>query len=127
MVRSAVLGAVFFLLFLSIGAVAQAPQHLDVWVVAPSVSTSMESRTILRKLGWTEVPLRRAQAVLVVVRSSLSLPLRIHYDSTCELKQDADLQLNIMGPSFHVYVYRLADDMSVTEAEHTSYKADDRH
>jgi hypothetical protein len=32
-------------------------------------------------------------------------PLRSTYDCACESKHDADMQLNIAGQNFHVYVY----------------------
>jgi hypothetical protein len=97
---------------------------LDVWVVAPSVSTSMEARRIMAKLAWTSVSIRKASAALVVVRSGLYNPLRGSYDSQCELKEDADRQLNIAGTNFHVYVYDLRDDLSARQVDHQTYKAE---
>ena len=94
-------------------------------VIAPSVSTSMEARSIIRRNGWTESTLREAPAILVVVRSMLSNPLSSSYDSIKELQEGADRQLNIAGEKFHVYIYAINSDLSVTQRKHTSYKADD--
>jgi hypothetical protein len=124
MIRQACLGGVVLLLSLASGGSAQVRQPLDVWVVAPSISTSVEARSVMAKLGWTEVALRRASAAVVVVRSGLNNPLLPSYRSTCDLTHDADFQLNISGPNFHVYVFSIADDMSVRQVDHTSYKAD---
>jgi hypothetical protein len=59
------------LLVLTTGARAQVVPHLNVWVVAPSLSTRMEATTVLAKLFWTSVSIRRADAALVVARSML--------------------------------------------------------
>src|SRR5262249_5483062 len=85
-------------------------------VIAPSVSTSMKAREIRAAvLKKREVSLRYAEAILVVVRSSLFNPLRSSYDSVGELKRDADNQLNIAGPKFHVYTYSIDDDLAVSQ------------
>ena len=55
--------------------------------------------------------MKTADAILVVVRSSLSLLLRSSYDFIGELKEDADRQLNISGQKFHIYLYQLGDDL----------------
>lgn len=98
---------------------------LGVYVIAPSVSTSMEARSIRMKKGWVESSLRQADAILVVVRSMLFNPLDYSYDSVKELEDDADSQLNISGENFHVYIYSIDDDMEVSQEKHISYKADD--
>jgi len=94
-------------------------------VVAPSVSTSIEARLILRKQGWVETSLRDASAALVVVRSMLFDPLQFTYASFGELERDAESQLNIIGQDFHVYVYSLDDNLRPVQLQHVSYKADD--
>lgn len=94
-------------------------------VIAPSVSTSVEARSIMRRLGWVESNLGEAQAILVVVRSMLSDPLNYSYDSIKELQDDADMQLNITGEKFHIYIYQINADLGVTQLKHTSYKATD--
>jgi hypothetical protein len=98
---------------------------LGVYVIAPSVSTSMEARSIRIKKGWTESSLRQADAILVVVRSMLFNPLDYSYDSVKELQDDSESQLNISGENFHVYIYSIDDDMKVSQEKHVSYKADD--
>src|SRR5579885_2933634 len=102
-----------------------AGKGLRVYVIAPSVSTSMEARSIRMKNGWVESSLRQADAILVVVRSMLFYPLDYSYDSVKELEDDADSQLNISGENFHVYIYSIDDDMKVTQEKHVSYKAKD--
>ena len=102
-----------------------AGRGLSVYVIAPSVSTSMEARSIRMKNGWSEARLRQADAVLVVVRSMLFNPLNYSYDSVKELEEDADSQLNISGENFHVYIYSIDDDMKVSQEKHISYKAED--
>ncbi len=97
---------------------------ISVAVIAPSVSTSIEARRIMASQGWTQGKFKTAEAILVVVRSSLSLPLRSSYIFVGELKEDADRQLNIAGPKFHVYLYQLGDDLECTELRHISYEAE---
>jgi hypothetical protein len=94
-------------------------------VIAPSVSTSIEARSIMRRFGWVQTNLREAQFILVVVKSILFYPLNYSYGSIKELQDDADMQLNIIGENFHIYIYQINDDLSVTELKHTSYKAHD--
>ena len=94
-------------------------------VIAPSVSTSMEARSIMREQHWTEVSLRNAEAILVVVRSAIYEPLKFTYDCVKDLKQDADFQLNISGTYFHVYVYSFNDDLSINSIKHIYYEARD--
>jgi hypothetical protein len=36
------------------------------------------------------------------------------YENVCDLRRDADGQLNITGPNFHVYVYTMDDELRVT-------------
>ena len=98
---------------------------LGVYVIAPSVSTSMEARSIRMKKGWVESDLRQADAILVVVRSMLFNPLDYTYDSIKELKDDAESQLNISGEKFHIYIYSIDDKMKVSQQRHVSYKAND--
>jgi hypothetical protein len=97
---------------------------LRVYIVAPSISTSMEARSITMKKGWIESNLRQANTILVVVRSMLFNPLSDSYDSVKELQDDAESQLNISGENFHVYIYSIGDDMNVSQEKHFSYKAD---
>lgn len=105
------------------GALSQT-RGLHVVVIAPSVSTSMEARSVRTQLGWIETSSwLKADAIQVVVRSSLLNPLDRTYECACELREDAKRQLNISGPRFHVYVYRLEEDLSVVQVDHTSYDA----
>jgi hypothetical protein len=85
-----------FLFILSISSVyyptAQAQEEgrpLSVAVIAPSVSTSMESKRIIALQKWTVGKFKTADAILVVVRSSLSNPLRSTYQFIGDLSKDA--------------------------------------
>lgn len=93
-------------------------------VIAPSVSTSMKAREIRAQLRKKEVAFRYAEAILVVVRSSLFNPLQHGYDSVGELQRDADSQLNISGPKYHVYLYSMDDNLRVTQVSHKSFEAE---
>ena len=100
----------------------------SIYVIAPSVSTRGEAHVIMRENKWTETSAaREADAILVIVRSGLSHPMSSSYDSLDELRQDAANQLNLLGPRFHVYVYKLEDDQSVSELKHLSYDAESAH
>lgn len=103
---------------------AQQKRGLGVAVIAPSVSTSMEARKILTRQGWSQANLRNADGILVVVRSMLFNPLNYSYRSIGDLQNDADTQLNISGVNFHIYLYQINDDLSVTQLKHISYKAE---
>jgi hypothetical protein len=94
-----------------------------VYVIAPSVSTSMKAKEIRMRTGVPEVSLRSAYRALVVVRSALSNPLRGFYSNILELQQDADNQLNIAGPKYHVYVFELDEDFRPTQKSHDSFEA----
>jgi len=96
---------------------------LSVAVIAPSVSTSMESRRIVAKQKWTVGTLKDADAILVVVRSVLFNPLQATYRSLGKLREDAEGQLNISGPKFHVYIYKMGDNLQCTQLKHISYEA----
>lgn len=102
-----------------------AARGIGLFVIAPSASTSMEARAICMKQGWTDVPLRQARGILVVVRSMLFNPLRYSYDSVKDLGEDANRQLNVCGESFHVYLYDLDSQMRPNQRKHLSYKASD--
>jgi hypothetical protein len=93
-------------------------------VIAPSVSTSIMARQVLARLHASEIGFRNADSVLVVVRSSLYNPLMPAYGSVCDLQKDADAQLNIAGPNFHIYLYTMDDNLRVTQTGHQSFPAD---
>lgn len=99
----------------------QAPN--GVALIAPSVSTAQKAREVMQRMKWIEVKPRRADNVLVVVRSALFNPLRDRYESFGELRRDAENQLKIAGPKFHVYTYTLDDDLRVSQTEHVSQDA----
>jgi hypothetical protein len=92
-------------------------------VIAPSVSTTVMARQVLARLHTPEVSFRQADQVLVVVRSSFFNPLMSGYSTVCDLQKDADGQLNIAGPNFHIYVYAMNDDLRVTQTAHQSVPA----
>ena len=98
---------------------ALAQQGLSVAVVAHSISTRSEARKVLARRGWTETTnLQHADGILVVCRSSLNWPLNDSYQSFKELDDDADAQRNMSGSKFHIYVYKLNDDLSVEKVAH---------
>ena len=120
--------AIFFVTLLGVQSRSQVRSAFTgskVAVIAPSVSTSMMARAILREMHLSETTLKHADYVLVVVRSSLSDPLSFSYETECELKQDAEDQLNISGPNFHVYIFGLDDALRASEESHKSIRADD--
>lgn len=80
-------------------------------VIAPSTSTSILAREILVRTHAPEVPLRHASRVLVVVRSALVNPLMFSYPNYFDLVKNAEGQLNIAGPNYHIYVFSLEDDL----------------
>lgn len=96
----------------------------DVAIIAHSVSTSMEAQKVLARLKWREVQLKQADGILVVCRSMLLNPLKDSYGDITSLDKDADMQLNISGENFHVYIYKINEDLSVRLTKHLSYKAD---
>lgn len=100
-------------------------ENLNVAVIAPSISTSMKAREIRMSKGWSEVQYKQSDAILVVCRSGLFLPLSSSYKSIEKLEEDADSQLNISGSNYHVYLYKLNDDLSVDELQHINFPAND--
>ena len=120
MKRIALIGTVLFAC-----GFASVSEAVELAVIAPSVSTRMEARAILARLGWHETSLRDASGILVVVRSMLFNPLSWSYESIKDLQEAAEFQLNISGENFHIYIYSITPDLGVTQVKHTSYKADD--
>lgn len=118
------LSIIILILSISINLATSQDKVKEVAVIAPSVSTSMKAREIRSEMGWTEVYPKKADFVLVVVRSALYNPLMPSYKCYCDLKQDADYQLNIAGPNFHIYLYQLYNDLHVNQIDHTSFPAD---
>jgi hypothetical protein len=119
----AVLASSFFLVATPQTAFAQ--RGISVAVVAHSISTRVEARKVLARQGWTETTnLRQADGILVVCRSGLNWPLNDAYRSFKELNDDADSQLNISGSNFHIYVYKLNNNLSVEKVAHQSFPAD---
>ena len=97
----------------------------EVAVIAHSVSTSIKAREIRTQADWAEVPPKKADFVLVVCRSMLFNPLSFSYRSYGKLDEDAENQLNISGSNFHVYIYAINDDLSVTQVKHESFQVED--
>ena len=95
------------------------------YVITDSVSTDMEAYRILVQQHWLEVPLRRAQFALVVVRSETESPLIGIYSSLDALRHDAEMQVNISGSNYVVYVFALDDDLRPTELKRISYPVND--
>jgi hypothetical protein len=110
---------------LTLSRAASAQRGLNVAVIAHSISTRNEAREVLRRQAWSEKSLRQADAILVVCRSGLNWPLSSSYNSIKELDEGARSQLNISGSNFHIYIYRINDNLSVDEIKHIHYKAND--
>jgi len=94
------------------------------YVIAPSASTRLEARRLLRICRWTDTSVvKDADLVLVVIRSSASFPLASSYDSLRWLLEAANSQLNDSGAQFHVYLYTIRPGISLLESSHHSYDA----
>lgn len=93
-------------------------------VIAPSASTRRVANEVLLGLKKSETTnFRKAEAILVVVRSYSFSPLRFSYDSLKDLKRDAEFQLDFTGRRYHVYLYVLERDLSVSQLTHHSFEA----
>lgn len=101
-----------------------APKTQQVAVIAPSLSTAAKARSIMQSLKLTEVSPKDADIILVVVRSLLYYPLSPSYDSYRDLQRDAENQLNISGPTYHIYFYEHLGDLTVRELKHISEPAE---
>jgi hypothetical protein len=98
----------------------------DVYVIAHSISTRTEARRVMQKQGWSQsANPNQANGILVVCRSGLSYPLNSSYRNIKELNDDADSQLNISGSNFHIYLFNLNGNKTLSEARHVYYPADD--
>lgn len=100
-------------------------RNLRVAVIAPSISTSIKAREIRKSNNWLEVNPREADYILVVVRSNLFNPLNYSYDNYDSLEKDAEYLPNITGSNYHIYLYELKDDLSVSQVKHTYFEAED--
>lgn len=101
-----------------------APKTQQVAVIAPSLSTAAKARSIMQSLKLTEVSPKDADIILVVVRSLLYYPLSPSYDSYRDLQRDAENQLNISGPTYHIYFYEHLGDLTIRELKHISEPAE---
>lgn len=110
----------FCLLTASVSANAQ-----NVAVIAHSVSTRMEARNVISERSMNRIELKDAEKVLVVCRSGLRYPMSSSYRSISDLDDDADMQLNISGRYFHVYLFSVDSSGRVQELEHERYLASD--
>lgn len=99
-----------------------APQGPLVYLVAPSASTMAEAKRMLRFCRWTDTTaVRDADAVLVLVRSSSSEPMASQYDSLKWLRDAANSLANESGAQFHVYLYRIRQDLTFMQLSHRAY------
>ena len=121
-VRTVTLAPLLLSLGLTAGAGVARAQGPVAFVVAPSASTKLEARRMLRVCRWADTSVvRDADLVLVVVRSSASEPLSPSYDSLKWLRDAAASQLNDSGAQFHVYLYTIRQDLSFLQSSHRSY------
>jgi hypothetical protein len=85
----------------------------------------MEAQRILYRQRWTEVPLRRAQFALVVVRSELQMPLTGFYSSVVELRQDAECSSTLRAQITSCICFSLDDNLRPAELKRITYPAND--
>jgi hypothetical protein len=64
--RQIILLALLFISLIKCIAFAES-RSLNMAVIAPSVSTSMEARTIMRQKGWIETNFRQADGTLYII------------------------------------------------------------
>ncbi|MEP0765119.1 MAG: hypothetical protein HRF45_01060 [Fimbriimonadia bacterium] len=125
--RRMVAGAIALALVLVLVATsldAQVMRGSRMTVIAPSTATRDVARQVMRQSGWSEAKPKQADGVLVVVRSSMHDPLFTSSRSCfCDLRKNAERQPNLSGSKYHIYVYRLNDDLTVTEVKHTTRDA----
>jgi len=114
-----------FIVLLALSTAVRAERGLNVAVIAESVSTRIEARNVMRRQGWTEeTDFRRADAILVVCRSGLMLPLNDTYRSISDLHHDVEGLLNITGDNYHVYIFRINSNLGVEQSGHINYPAE---
>lgn len=87
-------------------------------VVAPSPRNYQAARDIIVRSSWIEVPFESADAVLVVVNSDRRNPLSQHYQKFISLKSEAETLPKITSDQWHVYVYDIQPDSSLSERNH---------
>jgi len=93
-------------------------------VIASSSAARDVARQVMRQSGWSEAKPKQADGVLVVVRSSMYDPLFTRSGSCfCDLRKNAERQPSLSGSKYHIYVYRLNDDLTVTKLKHTTRDA----
>jgi len=115
-----------FISALAFSITSHAEKRLNVVVIAHSFSTRSEAREVLRRQGWTKTTnLSQADAILVVCRSARSWPLNNSYSSIEGLNSDAESLYNMTASNFHIYIYRINDDLSVNEIKHDYYPANE--
>ncbi|GMV36120.1 MAG: hypothetical protein AMXMBFR61_06280 [Fimbriimonadales bacterium] len=103
---------------------AQVMRGSRMTVIAPSTAAREVARQVMRQSGWSDAKPKQADGVLVVVRSSMYNPLFTSSRSCfCDLRRNAERQPSLSGSKYHIYVYRLNDDLTVTEVRHTTRDA----
>jgi hypothetical protein len=90
----------------------------EVAVIAPNYYAREVADDILQQKHVTETRLKHADAILVVLRSSLGSPLRTFYDCPCELRKETSARAGFAGQKTHVYVYAVDDNLRVRRVAH---------
>jgi hypothetical protein len=90
----------------------------EVAVFAPNYYARELADDILRQKHVTETTLKRADAILVVLRSTLANPLRTSYGCPCDLRRDTSARAGFAGQKTHVYVYTVDDNLRVRRVAH---------
>jgi len=100
-------------------------QNASVIVVAPAGNnhaTNMEAQSVMRANNWTQgYDPRQSDGVLVAVRSSRFWPLADQYENLDTVRNAAEWNEQHDGYSFHVYLYQINQDLSLSQIAYESY------
>jgi hypothetical protein len=90
----------------------------EVAVIAPNYYAREVADDLLRQKHVTETTLKHADAVLVVLRSTLLNPLRTSYSCPCDLRRETSARAAFTGQKVHLYVYAVDDNLRVRRVAH---------
>jgi hypothetical protein len=98
---------------------------LNVAIIAPSASTAVKAGELIALDHLNEVDASAAEAYLVVTRSDLTYPLSSFYSDERGLRGAVESQFNSSGSFYHMYLYAVNRDASLTEIRHTVFSAEE--
>ena len=93
--------------------------ELKAVIITPSVSTAVKASQLLKNNGLVEAEFDKAECVFVVTRSDLSRPLNYSYPDIQQLRKDIDGQFNILGLKYHMYIYHINKNKSLSQIRHS--------